>query len=129
MSTVQDQDQLTGWRRFRRRVPNGFAIIFSVLGLFCALTALIGPLRRGLHPVIYWLDTLTIPVAPNFAYAAFLFLLGAAMTARKRVALWFVVAYMVLVTLADALFLAAGYWEFAISLVLCAGALVLLLVS
>lgn len=43
MSTVQDQDQLTGWRRFRRRVPNGFAIIFSVLGLFCALTALIGP--------------------------------------------------------------------------------------
>ncbi len=129
MSTVQDQDQLTGWPRFRRRVPNGFAIVFSVLGLFCALTALIGPLRRGLHPVIYWLDTLTIPVAPNFAYAAFLFLLAAAMTARKRVALWFVVAYMLLVSLADALFLAAGYWEFAFSLVLCAGALLLLLVS
>ncbi|WP_411146694.1 bifunctional lysylphosphatidylglycerol synthetase/lysine--tRNA ligase LysX [Streptomyces sp. x-80] len=129
MSTVQDQDQLTGWRRFRRRVPNGFAIIFSVLGLFCALTALIGPLRRGLQPVIYWLDTLTIPVAPNFAYAAFLFLLAAAMTARKRVALWFVVAYMALVVLADALFLAAGYWEFAFSVVLCGGALILLLVS
>ncbi|KUL48449.1 lysine--tRNA ligase [Streptomyces sp. NRRL F-4489] len=129
MSTVQDQDQLTGWRRFRRRVPNGFAIIFSVLGLFCALTALIGPLRRALHSVIYWLDTLTIPVAPNFAYAAFLFLLAAAMTARKRVALWFVVAYMVLNVLADALFLAAGYWEFGFSLLLCAGALVLLLVS
>ncbi|MFG2888725.1 bifunctional lysylphosphatidylglycerol synthetase/lysine--tRNA ligase LysX [Streptomyces sp. NPDC048248] len=129
MSTVQDQDQLTGWPRFRRRVPNGFAIVFSVLGLFCALTALIGPLRRGLHPVIYWLDTLTIPVAPNFAYAAFLFLLAAAMTARKRVALWFVVAYMLLVSLADALFLAAGYWEFAFSLVLCAGALLLLVVS
>lgn len=129
MSTVQDQDQLTGWRRLRRRVPNGFAIFFSVLGLFCALTALFGPLRRGLRPVIYWLDTLTIPVTPNFAYAAFLFLLAAAMTARKRVAFWFVVAYMVLVTLADALFLAAGYWEFAFSLVLCAGALVLLIVS
>ncbi|MER7987114.1 bifunctional lysylphosphatidylglycerol synthetase/lysine--tRNA ligase LysX [Streptomyces noursei] len=129
MSTVQDQDQLTGWLRFRRRVPNGFAIIFSLLGLFCALTALIGPLRRTLHSVIYWLDTLTIPVAPNFAYAAFLFLLAAAMTARKRVALWFVAAYMVLNVLADALFLAAGYWEFGFSLALCAGALVLLLVS
>ena len=129
MSTVQDQDQLTGWQRFRRRVPNGFAIIFSLLGLFCALMALIGPLRRGLHPVIYWLDTLTIPVVPNFAYAVFLFLLAAAMTARKQVALWFVVTYMVLVTLADALFLAGGYWEYAFSLVLCAGALVLLLVS
>ncbi|WP_275461770.1 bifunctional lysylphosphatidylglycerol synthetase/lysine--tRNA ligase LysX [Streptomyces noursei] len=129
MSTVQDQDQLTGWLRFRRRVPNGFAIIFSLLGLFCALTALIGPLRRSLHSVIYWLDTLTIPVAPNFAYAAFLFLLAAAMTARKRVALWFVAAYMVLNVLADALFLAAGFWEFGFSLALCAGALVLLLVS
>ncbi|MFF2806541.1 bifunctional lysylphosphatidylglycerol synthetase/lysine--tRNA ligase LysX [Streptomyces sp. NPDC058000] len=129
MSTVQDQDQLTGWLRFRRRVPNGFAIIFSLLGLFCALTALIGPLRRTLHSVIYWLDTLTIPVAPNFAYAAFLFLLAAAMTTRKRVALWFVAAYMVLNGLADALFLAAGYWEFSFSLVLCVGALVLLLVS
>ncbi|MFB6569072.1 bifunctional lysylphosphatidylglycerol synthetase/lysine--tRNA ligase LysX [Streptomyces noursei] len=129
MSTVQDQDQLTGWLRFRRRVPNGFAIIFSLLGLFCALTALIGPLRRTLHSVIYWLDTLTIPVAPNFAYAAFLFLLAAAMTARKRVALWFVAAYMVLNVLADALFLAAGFWEFGFSLALCAGALVLLLVS
>ncbi|MFG2222838.1 bifunctional lysylphosphatidylglycerol synthetase/lysine--tRNA ligase LysX [Streptomyces sp. NPDC048644] len=129
MSTVQDQDQLTGWRRFRRRVPNGFAIIFSVLGLFCAITALFGPLRRGLHPVIYWLDTLTIPVAPNFAYAVFLFLLGAAMTARKQVVLWFVVAYMLLVALADALFLAAGYWEYAFSLVLCTAALLLLVVS
>ncbi|MFE3654245.1 bifunctional lysylphosphatidylglycerol synthetase/lysine--tRNA ligase LysX [Streptomyces sp. NPDC059152] len=129
MSTVQDQDQLTGWRRFRRRVPNGFAIIFSLLGLFCALTALIGPLRRALHSVIYWLDTLTIPVAPNFAYAAFLFLLAAAMTTRKRVALWFVAAYMVLNGLADALFLAGGYWEYSFSLVLCVGALVLLLVS
>ncbi|WP_399082833.1 bifunctional lysylphosphatidylglycerol synthetase/lysine--tRNA ligase LysX [Streptomyces sp. BBFR2] len=129
MSTVQDQDQLTGWRRFRHRVPNGFAIAFGVLGLFCAVTALFGPLRRGLHPAIYWLDTLTIPVTPNFAYAAFLFLLGAAMAARKRVALWFVVAYMLLVALADALFLAAGYWEFAVSLAVCTAILVLLVVS
>ncbi|MEU3708845.1 bifunctional lysylphosphatidylglycerol synthetase/lysine--tRNA ligase LysX [Streptomyces catenulae] len=129
MSTVQDQDQLTGWLRFRRRVPNSFAIAFGVLGLFCAVTALFGPLRRGLHPVVYWLDTLTIPVAPNFAYAVFLFLLGAAMAARKRVALWFVVAYMLLVALADALFLAAGYWEFAVSLAVCTAILVLLVVS
>ncbi|WP_438484531.1 bifunctional lysylphosphatidylglycerol synthetase/lysine--tRNA ligase LysX [Streptomyces sp. S186] len=129
MSTVQDQDQLTGWRRLRRRVPNGFAIVFSLLGLFCALTALIGPLRRNLHSVIYWLDTLTIPVTPNFAYAAFLFLLAAALTARKRVALWFVVAYMALNVLAVAVLLADGAWEYSFSLVLCVGAMVLLLVS
>jgi len=129
MSTVQDQDQLTGWRRFRRRVPNGFAIIFSMLGLFCALTALIGPLRRGLQPVIYWLDMLTFPVPPNLAYAVLLFLLAAALTARKRVALWCLVTYMVLVIVADAVFLAMDYWEFAFSLVLCGGVLVLLLVS
>ncbi|MFF4607126.1 bifunctional lysylphosphatidylglycerol synthetase/lysine--tRNA ligase LysX [Streptomyces sp. NPDC001339] len=129
MSTVQDQDQLTGWRRFQRRVPNGFAIIFSTLGLYCALTALIGPLRRALHPVTYWLDTLTIPVATNFAYAAFCFLLAAALTARKRVALWFLAAYMGLVILADALFVADGYREYTFSLVLSAGLLVLLLVS
>ncbi|MYT34303.1 MULTISPECIES: bifunctional lysylphosphatidylglycerol synthetase/lysine--tRNA ligase LysX [unclassified Streptomyces] len=129
MSTVQDQDQLTGWRRLRRRVPNGFAIVFSLLGLFCALTALIGPLRRTLHSVTYWLDTLTIPVTANFAYAVFLFLLAAAMAARKRVALWFVVAYMALNVLADVLFMADGAWQFGFSLVLCAGALVLLLVS
>ncbi|KIZ17265.1 bifunctional lysylphosphatidylglycerol synthetase/lysine--tRNA ligase LysX [Streptomyces natalensis] len=129
MSTVQDQDELSAWRRFRRRVPNGFAIIFSVLGLFCALTALIGPLRHGLQPVIYWLDTLTIPVSTNFAYAAFLFLLGAALAARKRVALWFLVAYMLLVALADALFLVDGAWNYAFSLVLCTGSLALLLVA
>ncbi|MGW2629031.1 bifunctional lysylphosphatidylglycerol synthetase/lysine--tRNA ligase LysX [Streptomyces chattanoogensis] len=129
MSTVQDQDQLSAWRRFRRRVPNGFAITFSMLGLFCALMALIGPLRRGLRPVIYWLDTLTIPVTPNFAYAAFLLLLGAALAARKRVALWFLVAYMVMVTLGGALFVAAGYWEYAFSVVLCVGVLALLLAA
>ncbi|GAU69084.1 lysyl-tRNA synthetase [Streptomyces sp. NBRC 110611] len=126
---MQDQDQLTGWRRFQRRIPNGFAIIFSTLGLYCALTALIGPLRRALHPVTYWLDTLTIVVASNFAYAAFCFLLAAALTARKRVALWVLVAYMALVILADALFLADGYREYTFSLVLNTGLVVLLLVS
>ncbi len=79
-----------------------FAIFFSLLGLFCAVTALIGPLRRALKPVIQWLDTLTIVVEPNLAYAVFLSLLAAALTARKRVALWFAVVYMVLVTLTDA---------------------------
>ncbi|CAM5434195.1 MULTISPECIES: bifunctional lysylphosphatidylglycerol synthetase/lysine--tRNA ligase LysX [Streptomyces] len=129
MSTVQDQDQITAWARFSRRVPNGFAIFFSLLGLFCAVTALIGPLRRGLKPVIYWLDTLTIVVEPNLAYAVFLFLLAAAMTARKRVALWFAVVYMVLVTLTDALLVIDGFPEYYFSLVLCSAALVLLLVA
>ncbi|MET9293945.1 bifunctional lysylphosphatidylglycerol synthetase/lysine--tRNA ligase LysX [Streptomyces sp. NPDC003077] len=129
MSTVQDQDQITAWGRFRRRVPNGFAIFFSLLGLLCAVTALIGPLRRGLWPVIDWLDVFTIPVAPNFAYAAFLFLLAAATAARKRVALWSVVAFMVLVMVTDVVLLTDGYWEFWFSLVVSVAALALVLVA
>ncbi|GHC98601.1 hypothetical protein GCM10010313_07720 [Streptomyces violarus] len=38
------------------RVPEGFAVFFGVLGLLCALLALIPPLRTGLRPLVRFLD-------------------------------------------------------------------------
>lgn len=130
MSTVQDQEEsISAWARFRHRVPNGFAIFFSLLGVYCAVTALIPPLRKALKPLTYWLETLTIPVAPNFAYAVFLFLVAAAMAARKRVALWFVVVYMALIILANLALLAAGDRHYLAASLLSIAALALLVVS
>ncbi|WP_405783519.1 bifunctional lysylphosphatidylglycerol synthetase/lysine--tRNA ligase LysX [Streptomyces sp. NBC_00859] len=130
MSSGGDGDRLAAWTRFRRRVPHRFAVFFSAVAAYCALTALISPLRHGLGTVTYWLNAFTIPVASNLAYAAFLFLLGAATAARKRVALWFVVVYLVLVTLADVLVLLTDWdWEYLVSLILCASGLGLLLMS
>ncbi|GAA0451352.1 bifunctional lysylphosphatidylglycerol synthetase/lysine--tRNA ligase LysX [Streptomyces stramineus] len=119
----------TAWARLLHRVPNGFAIFFALLGLFCALTALIGPLRRAVHPVTTTFDTLTVPTAPNLAYAVFLLLLAAAMAARKRVTLWFVLGYLTLLLVADALLLAVGYWDTIPSLVLCVAAMTLLVLA
>ncbi|MFV8131249.1 bifunctional lysylphosphatidylglycerol synthetase/lysine--tRNA ligase LysX [Streptomyces syringium] len=117
------------WRRLLHRVPNGFAIFFGLLGVFCALTSLISPLRRVAAPLTDALDTLTVPTAPNLAYAVFLLLLAAAMAARKRVTLWFVLGYLALLLLADVLLLAVGYWEVTPSLVLCVAAMVLLVLA
>ncbi|MBH1937247.1 bifunctional lysylphosphatidylglycerol synthetase/lysine--tRNA ligase LysX [Streptomyces sp. AV19] len=111
------------------RVPDGFALFFGLLGVFCALTSLIPPLRRGAHPVTDTLDTLTVPTAPNLAYAVFLLLLATATAARKRVALWFVLAYLALLVLADVLLLAADYWDTVPSLVLSLAAMALLVLA
>ncbi|MEV6774888.1 bifunctional lysylphosphatidylglycerol synthetase/lysine--tRNA ligase LysX [Streptomyces syringium] len=119
----------SAWRRLLHRVPNGFAIFFGLLGVFCALTSLISPLRRVAAPLTDALDTLTVPTAPNLAYAVFLLLLAAAMAARKRVTLWFVLGYLALLLLADVLLLAVGYWEVTPSLVLCVAAMVLLVLA
>ncbi|MFI0740682.1 bifunctional lysylphosphatidylglycerol synthetase/lysine--tRNA ligase LysX [Streptomyces sp. NPDC021100] len=112
-----------------RRVPGGFALFFGLLGVFCALTSLIPPLRRAAHPLTNALDTLTVPTAPNLAYAVFLLLLATATAARKRPALWFVLAYLTLLVLADALLLAVGYWDTVPSLVLSLAAMALLVLA
>ncbi|WP_370422994.1 bifunctional lysylphosphatidylglycerol synthetase/lysine--tRNA ligase LysX [Streptomyces sp. QH1-20] len=122
-------ERASAWRRLLHRVPNGFAIFFGLLGVFCALTSLFSPLRRVAAPLTDALDTLTVPTAPNLAYAVFLLLLAAAMAARKRVTLWFVLGYLALLLLADVLLLAVGYWEVTPSLVLCVAAMVLLVLA
>ncbi|MEV5505547.1 bifunctional lysylphosphatidylglycerol synthetase/lysine--tRNA ligase LysX [Streptomyces orinoci] len=127
--TAEDGDPGSAWHRLLHRVPNGFALFFGLLGLFCAVTSLIPPLRRGSHPLTDALDTLTVPTAPNLAYAVFLLLLATAMAARKRVTLWFVLVYLGLLVLADVLLLAVGYWDTIPSLVLSLLAMTLLVLA
>ncbi|MFE6159986.1 bifunctional lysylphosphatidylglycerol synthetase/lysine--tRNA ligase LysX [Streptomyces sp. NPDC056486] len=116
--------------RFLRRVPEGFATFFGTLGLFCAILAVIAPLRHLLRPVVRVLDLLTVPVSPNLAYAVFLFLLAGATAARKKVAWWLVVVYLGLLLAFDVLGIALGFWADSIpSLVVCSIALVLLVLA
>ncbi|MCX3062664.1 bifunctional lysylphosphatidylglycerol synthetase/lysine--tRNA ligase LysX [Streptomyces beihaiensis] len=102
------------------RVPEIFATFFAVIGLYCAVLALIAPLRRLLEPFSRFLDALTVPVSPNLAYAAFLFLLAGATAARKKVAWWMVVVYLGLLILLDALTVALGFYADGLpSLIVC----------
>ncbi len=119
----------SAWRRFLHRVPDGFALFFGLLGVFCALTSLIPPLRRAARPLTDALDLLTVPTAPNLAYAVFLLLLAAATAARKRVTLWFVLGYLALLLFTDAVLMAVGYWDTIPSLVLCIAAMALLILA
>lgn len=116
--------------RFLRRVPEGFAAFFGTLGLFCAILAVIAPLRHLLRPVVRVLDLLTVPVSPNLAYAVFLFLLAAATAARKKVAWWLVIIYLGLLLAFDVLGIALGFWADSLpSLIVCGIAFVLLVLA
>ncbi|GAA5029864.1 bifunctional lysylphosphatidylglycerol synthetase/lysine--tRNA ligase LysX [Streptomyces siamensis] len=115
---------------FLDRVPEGFATFFGALGLLCVLLAFFAPLRRLLRPVVRFLDLLIVPVSANLAYAVFLFLLAAAIAARKKIAWWLVVVYLGLLVLVDILGVAAGLFAQSIpSLVVCALLLALLIVA
>ncbi|OIJ67289.1 bifunctional lysylphosphatidylglycerol synthetase/lysine--tRNA ligase LysX [Streptomyces mangrovisoli] len=117
-------------RGFLSKVPQGFAVFFGVLGFLCGLLALIEPLRRLLLPVTRFLDRLTVPISANLAYAVFLFLLAAAIAARKKVAWWLVVIYLGLLVLSDLAGIAVGlYAESIPSFVVCGLALALLIVA
>lgn len=116
--------------RFLRRVPEGFAAFFGALGLFCAILAVIAPLRHLLRPVVRVLDLLTVPVSPNLAYAVFLFLLAAATAARKKVAWWLVIVYLGLLLAFDVLGIALGFWADSLpSLIVCGVAFALLVLA
>ncbi|MFD4628320.1 bifunctional lysylphosphatidylglycerol synthetase/lysine--tRNA ligase LysX [Streptomyces sp. NPDC058284] len=115
---------------FLGRVPEGFAAFFGGLGVFCAVLAVIAPLRRLLMPVIRVLDLVTVPVSANLAYAVFLFLLAAATAARKKVAWWLVVSYLGLLLAFDVLGAALGFWAESLpSFVVCGIAFVLLILA
>ncbi|ATL32432.1 bifunctional lysylphosphatidylglycerol synthetase/lysine--tRNA ligase LysX [Streptomyces formicae] len=115
---------------FLSRVPEVFAAFFGTLGVFCAVLAVIAPLRRLLLPVIRFLDLITVPVSANLAYAVFLFLLAAATAARKKVAWWLVVSYLGLLLAFDVLGAALGYWAESLpSFVICGVAFVLLILA
>ncbi|MGW1893615.1 bifunctional lysylphosphatidylglycerol synthetase/lysine--tRNA ligase LysX [Streptomyces sp. NPDC002004] len=121
---IRDRGGLLG------KVPEGFAAFFGALGLFCAVIAIIAPLRRLLNPVTELLERITVPVSANLAYAVFLFLLAAATGARKKVAWWLVVVYLALLVVFDVLGIISGAWRESLpSLVVCGLALVLLIVA
>ncbi|MEV6685650.1 bifunctional lysylphosphatidylglycerol synthetase/lysine--tRNA ligase LysX [Streptomyces sp. NPDC051130] len=124
-------EQARGTRsRFLNRVPDAFGAFFGTLGLLCALLSLSPGLRRLLRPVVRFLDDFVIPVSANLAYAVFLFLLAAALGARKKVAWWIVVTYLALLVLVDVLFIADDeYWVGGVSLALAAAALALLIAA
>ncbi|MFF2850945.1 bifunctional lysylphosphatidylglycerol synthetase/lysine--tRNA ligase LysX [Streptomyces sp. NPDC058001] len=112
------------------RVPEAFAIFFGALGLFCALLAVFAPLRRVAEPVRDFLDTITVPVSANLAYAVFLLLLAAATGARKKAAWWLVVVYLSLIVATDAFGILVGYYGDAVSsLFVCGIGLVLLIAA
>ncbi|MGW2570438.1 bifunctional lysylphosphatidylglycerol synthetase/lysine--tRNA ligase LysX [Streptomyces sp. NPDC001537] len=112
------------------KVPEAFAAFFGALGLLCGLLALIPPLRVLLRPVVRFLDAIIVPVSANLAYAVFLFLLAAAIAARKKIAWWLVVVYLGLLALDDILGMALGlYLESVPSLVVCGLALTVLIVA
>ncbi|MEV6751162.1 bifunctional lysylphosphatidylglycerol synthetase/lysine--tRNA ligase LysX [Streptomyces sp. NPDC051214] len=116
--------------RLLGRVPEGFATFFGTLGLFCAILAVVAPLRHLLRPVVRFLDLLTVPVSPNLAYAVFLFLLAAATAARKKVAWWLVIVYLGLLLAFDVLGIVLGYWADSLpSLIVCGIAFVLLVLA
>ncbi|MCB5165471.1 bifunctional lysylphosphatidylglycerol synthetase/lysine--tRNA ligase LysX [Streptomyces bambusae] len=116
--------------RFLNRIPDGFAAFFGTLGLLCALLALSPGLRRLLRPVVRFLDEIVVPVSANLAYAVFLFLLAAALGARKKVAWWIVVCYLGLLILVDLVWMADGEYVIgAASFVLAVAATVVLVLA
>ncbi|MFD7446097.1 bifunctional lysylphosphatidylglycerol synthetase/lysine--tRNA ligase LysX [Streptomyces sp. NPDC059909] len=128
--SVSVEERLAARRGFIGKVPEGFAMFFALLGVFCAVIALIAPLRRLLRPVALFLDQVAVPVSANLAYAVFLLLLAAAIGARKKVAWWLVVAYLTLIVITDVLLLAvARDWDWIANLVLCLVALAVLVIA
>ncbi|WP_329061245.1 bifunctional lysylphosphatidylglycerol synthetase/lysine--tRNA ligase LysX [Streptomyces sp. NBC_01429] len=127
--SVRAQESPSARDRFLSRVPGAFAMFFVALGLYCAVIALIAPLRRAAGPVTLFLDTVFVPVSANLAYAVFLLFLAAAIGARKRVAWWLVVVYLGLLVLVDVPLVTLEEWEWLPNLVLCCAALAVLVLA
>jgi lysyl-tRNA synthetase, class II len=83
-------------QRLADRVPALLAGYLAFVATFCAVTAVIPPLR----PLLAWLRTaievVSVGAPPSLATAAFLGILAAAVRRRMRAAWWFVVVYVVL---------------------------------
>ncbi|MFE7773769.1 bifunctional lysylphosphatidylglycerol synthetase/lysine--tRNA ligase LysX [Streptomyces sp. NPDC057445] len=130
MSVTVAERSAVARRGFSSKVPGAFAMFFALLGVFCALIALIAPLRRLLRPVAAFLDWIAVPVSANLAYAVFLLLLAAAIGARKKAAWWLVVAYLALIAFSDVLAISFERdWLWIPSLAVCLTALALLVVA
>ncbi|MEU8956536.1 bifunctional lysylphosphatidylglycerol synthetase/lysine--tRNA ligase LysX [Streptomyces sp. NPDC048518] len=126
-SEGRDGPSVSGWPA---KVPVAFAVFFGLMGSYCALTAVIGPLRDALQVVTHALAFATVPVRANLAYAVFLFLLAGACASHKTIAWRLVVAYLSVLLIWDGLRFAQGHWrEHLASAIVCAIALLLLVLA
>ena len=76
------------WDRVKPRVPSLLADLLVALATYCAITAVIPPLRDPLSWLTTLITDLFIVVPPNLAYAALIGLIGAGLRRRKRIAWW-----------------------------------------
>ncbi len=84
--------------RWRARIPRIYSVALTLIGLFCALQALVSPFRRVARPVRDFVGNVFIPASGNLAYAAVVLLVAAAIARRKRIA-WRILAVILGLTL------------------------------
>jgi lysyl-tRNA synthetase class 2 len=76
-------------------VPDLVAGYLATVATFCAVTALIPPLRGPLAWLRTAIEVVSVGAPPSLATAAFLGILAAAVRRRMRAAWWFVAVYVV----------------------------------
>jgi lysyl-tRNA synthetase class 2 len=84
-------------------VPSVFGTVLTVLAVLCAVAAVSLVFQQRMQPVRDTIDALLVPAPANLGYAAFIGVLAAGVTHRKRVAYWMLVIYFALQLLSDAL--------------------------
>src|SRR5436190_3691564 len=94
-------------RGWRPRVPAAFAATLTLLAALCAVAAVSEAAGTRIQPVRATVDQLLLPAPANLGYAALVFVLGAGVARRKRVAYAFLVAYFALQLCWDLLALVA----------------------
>ncbi|MGP4021572.1 bifunctional lysylphosphatidylglycerol synthetase/lysine--tRNA ligase LysX [Saccharopolyspora sp. 5N708] len=94
-------------RQWRGRVPGVAAGTLFVIALMCAVSAVGLAVSGNVQPVRRLVDDVLFPAPPNLAYAAFLAVLAAALKRRKALALWILLAVLVMQAVADVVVLVA----------------------
>ena len=128
-----------GWRG---RVPTAFALVLTVLALFCAASAISLAFDVRSQPIRAVIDRLLLPAPANLAYAALMVVLAAAVGRRKRVGYVFLLLYFAARLAGDLVRLAypalldrddlpprTPYWFAAVNIGLTAGVLAVVWLS
>src|SRR5215467_1839766 len=84
---------MSRWPDWRRRMPRILGVTLFLLGVVCVIEAFSGAFRRAIDPARGIIDSIVLPTNGNLAYAAFVFLLAAAIARRKRVA-WRILVFL-----------------------------------
>nr|WP_157244423.1 bifunctional lysylphosphatidylglycerol synthetase/lysine--tRNA ligase LysX [Nonomuraea typhae] len=91
-------------------MPRVLAGILAALAAYCALIALVRPLRVLLRPLTQAFTDFVFPAEPNLAYAVFLALLAGAVARRKRIAYRLLLLFLGITLLGLALY-GVVVWE------------------